>query len=113
MHKKLISLSLILVFLCLPLTTTAQTKRKASLVLFNAKVFTADEKYSIAEAIAIDGERIVGVGTTQQIRNQFQGAQEIDLKGRLVTPGFNDAHVHFFRGALALLNVNLLDAKTL
>jgi predicted amidohydrolase YtcJ len=112
--KKLLTFNLLLfVLLASFVEINAQTKRRASLVLFNGKVFTADEKYSIAEAVAVDGERIVGVGTNTEIRGQFQAAREIDLGGKLVTPGFNDAHVHFLRGALALLNVNLLDAKTL
>lgn len=111
MHK-LISFLLLVVFLC-PVFTQAQTKRRVSLLLFNGKVFTADENFSVAEAVAVDGERIVAVGSTRDLRNQFQAAREIDLRGKLVTPGFNDAHVHFFRGALAMLTVNLLDAKSL
>lgn len=112
MHQKIISIFIILVSLT-PVLAFAQTKRRVSLILFNGKVFISNEKYSIAEAIAIDGERIVGVGTNAEIRNQFQSAQEIDLKGKLVTPGFNDAHVHFLRGALSLLTVNLTETKSL
>ncbi len=110
-----IGLNVALAFLLIasPLTVFAQAKRNVSLLLFNGKVFTADEKYSMAEAVVIDGEKIVAVGTSANLRNQFQAAREIDLNGRLVTPGFNDAHVHFFRGALALLNVNLTETKTL
>lgn len=110
--QKLISSFLLIVFLC-PIFALAQTKRRVSLLLFNGKVFTADQNYSTTEAVAIDGERIVAIGKTTDLRRQFQAAREIDLQGKLVTPGFNDAHVHFFRGALALLNVNLLDAKSL
>ena len=108
--KKLLALCLLFAAV---FAVNAQNQRRASLILFNGKVFTADENYSLAEAVAIDGERIVGVGTNAEIKKQFQAAREIDLKGRLVTPGFNDAHVHFLRGALALLNVNLLETKTL
>jgi hypothetical protein len=112
--KKLVTLNLLFsILLGCVLVSPAQTKRRASLLLFNGKIFTADERFTQAEAVAVDGERIVAVGTTRDLRNQFQAAREIDLQGRLVTPGFNDAHVHFLRGAVALLNVNLLDAKTL
>jgi hypothetical protein len=112
--KKLLTLNLLFsILLSSVFVASAQTKRRVSLLLFNGKVFTADENYSVAEAVAIDGERIVAVGTARDLRNQFQAAREIDLQGRLVTPGFNDAHVHFFRGALALLAVNLLDTKSL
>jgi predicted amidohydrolase YtcJ len=81
--------------------------------LHNGKIFTADEKLTTAEAVAVDGERIVAVGTTNDLRAKYQAAREINLQGKLVTPGFNDAHVHFFRGALALLAVTLNDTKTL
>ncbi|MBK7706891.1 MAG: amidohydrolase family protein [Acidobacteria bacterium] len=82
-------------------------------MLYNGKVFTADEDFSIAEAVVIDGERIVAVGTSKELRSKYRAAKELNLQGRLVTPGFNDAHVHFLRGAVALLNVNLVGVKTL
>ncbi|MBA3601638.1 MAG: amidohydrolase, partial [Acidobacteria bacterium] len=112
MLKNLLKFSLILT-LCLPNLVVAQVKQKISLLLYNGKVFTANKKFAISEAVAVDGERIVGVGTSQELKAKYQAAKEIDLKGKLVTPGFNDAHVHFFRGALSLLNISLNDAKTL
>jgi predicted amidohydrolase YtcJ len=112
MLKKLFVVSLILTF-CLPPVIVAQTKQKVSLLLFNGKIFTADEKYSMAEAVAVDGEKIIAVGATKDLKAKYQAEREIDLQKRLVTPGFNDAHVHFLRGALALLTVNLLDTKSL
>ena len=84
-----------------------------SLVLFNAKVFTADERGTIAEAIAVDGERIVAVGTTREIKLHYRGVREIDLKGKLVTPGFNDAHLHFLGGGMSLLRVVLNGSQSL
>jgi predicted amidohydrolase YtcJ len=90
-----------------------QSHRPVSLVLINGKVFTADPGGTIAEAVAIDGERIVAVGTTRYIEDRFIGSRTIDLRGRLVTPGFNDAHIHFSGGGLALLRVDLNGAKTL
>jgi predicted amidohydrolase YtcJ len=110
LSRAIFTLAAIFVFAsaCFP-----QTRQKVSLLLYNGKVFTADENFTVAEAVAIDGEKIVAVGMSSALRARYGAAQEIDLQGRLVTPGFNDAHVHFFRGALALLNVNLLDTKTL
>ena len=68
----------------------------ADLILFNGKLFTGDASDPSAEAVAIRGERIVAVGTMQAIA-PLAGAttRRIDLQGRLVTPGFNDAHMHF------------------
>lgn len=110
--KNLLIITLVINLFCLPAAVAAQTKQNVSLLLFNGKVFTADEKYSMAEAVAIDGEKIVAVGATSDLKAKYRAAREIDLQGRLVTPGFNDAHVHFLRGAIALLTVNLLDTKS-
>lgn len=112
MLKNLLKLSLLLSLLA-PNLVLGQTKQKIALLLHNGKIFTADEKFSIVEAVAIDGEKILAVGTSNDLKAKYQAAQTIDLQGKLVTPGFNDAHVHFFRGALSLLNVSLNDAKTL
>lgn len=91
-----------------------QTKRRnVSLVVTNGKVFTADARGTLAEAVAVEGNRIVAVGTSREIAARYKGARTIDLKGRLVTPGFNDAHIHFLGGGLSLLRVNLVGAKTL
>ncbi len=104
---------MVLNLLVLPNTLFAQTKQKISLLLFNGKVFTADAQFSTSEAVAVDGEKIIAVGSTQELKAKYQAVKEIDLGGKLVTPGFNDAHVHFLRGALALLTVDLNGAKTL
>jgi hypothetical protein len=119
MLKKLLVVSLVLSLFVLPNVSLAQDaslseiKPRIGFLLYNGKVFTADENYSIAEAVAIEGEKIVAVGSTRDLRARYVATNELDLQGRLVTPGFNDAHVHFLRGAISLLNVNLLDAKTL
>jgi predicted amidohydrolase YtcJ len=114
MRIRLLLLSLVVVsLLSASFVSTAQSKRKVSLVLYNGKLFTADAQGSIAEAVAVDGERILAVGSTRDIRSRYEGAKEINLGGKLVTPGFNDAHIHFSGGGLSLLRVVLNDSKTL
>ena len=68
----------------------------ADIVLTGGKIITVDEKFSIAQAVAIRGDRIVAVGTNQQI-NALAGPQtrRIDLRGRSVMPGFIDNHAHY------------------
>ena len=69
----------------------------ADLVIKNAKIITIDEKNPRAEAIAVKGEFIIAVTSNKNI-NQYikEGTTKvIDAKGRLVIPGFNDAHAHF------------------
>ncbi|HEX8069154.1 MAG TPA: amidohydrolase [Pyrinomonadaceae bacterium] len=111
--RALLALALALLVVCPPLTNHAQTRRRVSLVLTNGKVFTADARRPLAEAVAVDGERVVAVGSNMDILLGYEPARTIDLKGRLVTPGFNDAHIHFVGGGLSLLRVQLLGAPTL
>ncbi|MDQ3798729.1 MAG: amidohydrolase [Acidobacteriota bacterium] len=111
MWKKILAFQLLILLLC-PFASFAQAKRRVSLLLYNGKIFTADAQFTIAEAVAVDGEKIVAVGKSSDLRAAYQAERAIDLQGKLVTPGFNDAHVHFLRGALALLTVNLLDTKS-
>lgn len=65
------------------------------LVLLNGKIFTSNSSRPYVEALAIRGERIVAVGTTNQI-SSLAGNQtkRLDLTGHLVIPGINDAHYH-------------------
>jgi hypothetical protein len=96
-----------------PLTQAAQTRRRVSLILTNGKIFTADARGTIVEAIAIDNDRIVRTGTSREIAARYEGQRTIDLGGRLATPGFNDAHLHFLGGGLSLLRVELNGARSL
>ena len=69
-------------------------------VLVNGKIVTVDDRFTIAEALAISGERIVTVGTTAEIET-LKGPQTrvIDLAGRTVIPGLIDNHAHWVRAA--------------
>lgn len=66
-------------------------------ILINGRIFTATAAQPYVEAIAIKGERILSIGTTQQI-SLFAGphTKRIDLAGHVVIPGINDAHYHLF-----------------
>ncbi|MFL6211419.1 MAG: amidohydrolase [Pyrinomonadaceae bacterium] len=111
--RQTLAVSIVLLLVYAPLGGYAQARRRVSLVLTNGKIFTADARGTIAQAVAVDGERIVAVGTNAEVLVGYEGARTIDLKGRLVTPGFNDAHLHFLNGGLSLLRVQLIGAQTL
>ncbi|HZH32965.1 MAG TPA: amidohydrolase [Pyrinomonadaceae bacterium] len=113
-----LSLSLVGLLLAAPhgssrATAAAHAPRRVDLVLTNGRIFTADERGTIAEAVAVEGERIVAVGTSAEIARAYTGARTVNLRGRLVTPGFNDAHLHFINGGLSLLRVELVGARSL
>src|SRR6476661_5957394 len=70
------------------------------LILSNGKVVTVDERFTIAQAVAVRGDRIVAVGSNADIgKLAGAGTRRIDLGGRTVTPGLIDNHMHLLRGA--------------
>ncbi len=79
------------------LLNSCSPKEKADLIIINAKVLTIDKDNPLAEAIAIKGDKIIAVGTSDKIAElaDKNHTQIIDANGKLVVPGFNDAHVHF------------------
>ena len=75
-------------------------QQPADLVLTNGKIVTVDDRFTIAQAVAVRGDRIVAVGANAEI-SRLAGAatRRIDLGGRTVTPGLIDNHMHLLRGA--------------
>lgn len=68
----------------------------ADLVLLNGRIITSDPLRPTAEALAIRQDRILAVGSSQEIeRLATPSTRKVDLQGRTVIPGFNDAHYHF------------------
>src|SRR5215475_7829988 len=79
---------------------TAAQGQPADTILVNGKIVTVDDRFSIAEALAIRGSRIVAVGTTADTE-KLKGPQTrlIDLNRRTVIPGLIDNHAHWVRAA--------------
>jgi predicted amidohydrolase YtcJ len=90
------AVSLVLALVCIALPGRAQAPA-ADLLLVNGKIVTVDQRFSIAEAVAIAGNRILAVGGSAAIRALAPGAPAIDLAGRTVTPGLIDQHGHYAR----------------
>jgi predicted amidohydrolase YtcJ len=84
---------LVAVVASLPLAVLAQSA--PDLIIHHAKVFTGDPAHRFAEAVAIQGNKIVAVGTDAEITAMAdRKTNRIDAEGRVVVPGFNDAHTH-------------------
>jgi predicted amidohydrolase YtcJ len=75
-------------------SVAAADKQDVDLLMFGGKVLTVDDRFSIEEAIAIKDGLVVAVGSTQELRSEFRGAKQVNLHGKTVMPGFNDAHQH-------------------
>jgi predicted amidohydrolase YtcJ len=80
--------------------STAARAQTADLLLLNGKVVTVDPLFSVTQAVAIRGDKIVAVGGNEQIRAMAaSGARVIDLERRTVIPGLIDNHGHYARAA--------------
>src|SRR6266513_2100777 len=95
------------------LKANAESKPSATLIVIKAAVYTVNKQQPKAEAVAVIGERIVAVGSRSD-SDLWRGPQTkvIDAGGKLLLPGFNDAHVHFIQGGAQLDQVQLTDAAT-
>jgi predicted amidohydrolase YtcJ len=78
----------------------AQTQN-VDLVIINGKVLTLDDDFSIRSAVAIQDSKIVAVGGPD-IARKYRAARTLDLKGRVLLPGFMDTHVHIIPRANAI-----------
>lgn len=86
----------------------------ADVVILNANVITLSSKQPRAEALAIKNDRIVAVGSDEEIRGYVDGETEvIDAKGKTVVPGFVDCHVHMTSFGQHLQMLDLRDVKSI
>lgn len=90
-------LFILVLLMMLPARLFAQVRgQKADRIFVNGKIWTEDDARPQAEALAIRGDKILAVGTTKEVRALVGPSTAIvDLKGRLVVPGFQDSHLHF------------------
>ncbi|MCC6780459.1 MAG: amidohydrolase [Hyphomicrobiales bacterium] len=83
-----------------PVAAAAQDG-KAEIIIENAKIITLDPKTPRAEAIAIAGDKIIGIGSRRDMEAlKGPSTRIIDAGKRTLIPGLNDAHTHFIRGGL-------------
>jgi hypothetical protein len=79
----------------------------------NGKVFTVNENQLLAQAVVIEDNKIIFVGSNKDAENIIdESTKVIDLNGRLMLPGFIDSHLHFTSGGYYLLGINLRPAKS-
>jgi len=89
-----------------------QAQDSSSLLVINARIWTGEPARPWAQALAARGERIVAVGSEQEARRAAAGARVIDARGRMVTPGFIDSHIHLLEGGFRLTSVQLREARS-
>lgn len=92
------------------ITGQAQTMKTA---FVNGKIYTVNEAQPFAQAVIVEGNKIIFVGSNDGAKKLLDtSTQIIDLNGKLMLPGFNDNHVHFISGGFYLLGIDLRPATS-
>ncbi len=108
MKPKSLALLLIALTIVVFLIFFLRTPRMADVLLYNGSVYTVDPEFTVAEAVAVRGEKIVGVGTSEELLKKFKPKETVDLQGKPVYPGFIDAHAHFLGLGLTYLMLDFV-----
>ncbi|WP_372946664.1 amidohydrolase, partial [Muriicola sp.] len=106
MKKSLFLLSLVIFVSC------QAPKEQADLLLVNANIYTVDESFGKAEAMAVKDGKILAVGSTDDIKARYEGTEWVDAAGKTVIPGIIDAHCHFYGLGLNQLKVDLVGTRS-
>ncbi len=99
-------------FAAVVLLAACSSPDKVDFVLVNANIYTVDDHFSTAEALAVKDGKILALGTTASIKANYEATEIIDAKGAFVYPGFIDAHAHFLGYGQSLFSVNLFNSKS-
>ncbi|WP_321827489.1 amidohydrolase [Maribacter dokdonensis] len=90
-----------------------QKSVSADVLIVNANIWTGNENQPKAQSMAILGDSIIAIGTSTSLEGyKSKTTQVLDMKGKFITPGFIDCHVHLLMGGNALLSVELRDADS-
>ncbi|MCF8452044.1 MAG: amidohydrolase [Pedobacter sp.] len=90
---------------------SCNSQKQADLIVHNAVVYTVDEKFSVAEAIAIQDGKILETGSSEDILKKYKG-EILDAGGKAVYPGFIDGHSHFYGYGEGLQQADLVGTKS-
>ncbi|MBA3900070.1 MAG: amidohydrolase [Bacteroidetes bacterium] len=99
-----------ILYLLLPVflfSCTPSEKEEASLLLFNAKIYTVDETFSTAEAMVIKDGKIHELGNSRKLMDKYNFKERFDAGGRFIYPGFIDPHCHFYGFGKNLFRVDV------
>ncbi len=112
--KKLLTIlfSVIPCSLFVILNTSCKFRQKADLIVHHAKIYTVDEKFSVAEAMAVRDGKVIAIGKNEDILKEYESDMIKDAGGKPVFPGFIDAHAHFVGYGTSLQRVNLVGTES-
>ncbi len=82
--------------------------QRVDLIVHHAQIYTVNDSFATAEAMAVQDGKIVAIGTNDDILKEYKSDSLVDAKGAAVYPGFIDAHAHFLRYGQSLYAVDLM-----
>lgn len=85
---------------------------RVDLIIYNAKIYTVDSAFLMAEAMAIRDGKIIEIGNSREITANYFSSDKINAGGKYIYPGFIDAHAHFYRYGLGLQTADLTGTKS-
>ena len=86
--------------------------QRVDLIVHHAQIFTVNNEFSIAEAMAIQDGKIVAIGNNDEILKEYKSDSVVNANGASVYPGFIDAHAHFLGYGQSLYTVDLMFVPT-
>jgi len=92
--------------------SSCSKKEQADLIVYNARVYTVNSTFDTVQALAVKDGKILAVGTSDEIKKQFKGTEEINAEGKTVYPGFIDAHAHVYGYGQSLQTADLRETKS-
>ena len=101
-----------IILLLIVIFTSCKSQETVDLIVHNATIYTVDDNFNMAEAVAIKDGKFVEVGTSEIIQNKYQSEEIIDAKGQTIVPGFIDAHCHFYGLGMNQQRVDLVGTKS-
>ena len=87
-------------------------QEKTSLLVVNAKIYSMNKYEDVHQAMAINGDRIVAVGASEELKKKYDAENILDAKGAFIFPGFIDAHGHLFGLGKARMQLDLRGTKS-
>jgi len=106
MMRNLLFLSLLMI------TIGCNEPKQADLIIHNATIYTVDDAFSSAEAVAVKDGKIIAVGAEHEILNAYTASEIIDARHGFVYPGFIDAHSHILGYAIEKQRLDLVGTKS-
>jgi predicted amidohydrolase YtcJ len=86
--------------------------QRVDLIVHHAQIFTVNNEFSVADAMAIQDGKIVAIGNNDDILKEYKSDSVVNANGASVYPGFIDAHAHFLGYGQSLYTVDLMFVPT-